>query len=37
MAAAGRTNLELYSRLNGELVGMIDQFANLVKASKEGA
>jgi hypothetical protein len=40
-AAAGggggsRRVLEMYTRLNTELVAMIDHFTNLVRATKEG-
>lgn len=30
------TNIELYTRLNTELVSMVDQFTNLIKGTKEG-
>lgn len=31
------TDLELYQRLNTELVSLVDHFSNLVKATREGA
>jgi hypothetical protein len=31
-----KTNIELYTRLNTELVSMVDQFTNLIKGTKEG-
>lgn len=34
MAAA--TNIELYMRLNTELMSMVEQFTNLIKGTKEG-
>lgn len=30
------TNIELYQRLNTELMSMVEQFTNLVKGTKEG-
>jgi hypothetical protein len=34
--AAASTNIELYTRLNTELMSMVEQFTNLIKGTKEG-
>ena len=34
--AAATTNIELYARLNTELMSLVDQFSNLIKGTKEG-
>ena len=34
---AANTDLELYPRLNTELVSLLDHFTNLVRATREGA
>jgi hypothetical protein len=30
------SNIELYQRLNTELMSMVEQFTNLIKGTKEG-
>lgn len=34
--AAPSSNIELYTRLNTELMSMVEQFTNLIKGTKEG-
>lgn len=34
--AAASTDIELYQRLNTELMSMVEHFTNLVKGTKEG-
>jgi hypothetical protein len=34
--AGPTSNIELYTRLNTELMSMVEQFTNLIKGTKEG-